>query len=116
MLFTGAGFSADARDCAGRSIPTGKELRDELWSLCFPDEEPDDSVLSDLFFHALSRCRDDLRVLLLDRLSVDPDSLPAYYRTWLALPWRRAYTLNIDDLERAIASRFELPRPVRTLS
>ena len=59
MLFTGAGFPADARDRPGRSIPTGKELRDELWSLCFPDEEPDDSVLSDLFFHALSRCRDD---------------------------------------------------------
>jgi hypothetical protein len=37
-LFTGAGFSCDGRDRDGNRIPTGPELVDELWELCFPGE------------------------------------------------------------------------------
>jgi SIR2-like domain len=115
-LFTGAGFSADARDLEGRPIPSTDELREELWGLCFPEETPDDSVLSDLFSHALTRCPRDLQALLNKRLTVDPQSLPSFYRTWHAMPWRRIYTLNVDDLEIAVARRFELPRPIRPIS
>jgi hypothetical protein len=116
MLFTGAGFSADAKDQDGCAIPTGEELRCELWELCFPGEEPDDSSLSDLYLHAQTRCAGLLREMLRRRFTVDPKSLPHYYEAWLSQPWRRAYTLNVDDLEAAIMERFGLHRRVHAIS
>jgi hypothetical protein len=116
VLFTGAGFSVDARDRSGRPIPTGPELADELFDLCFPGEQRDESGLTDLFYHALSRCRSALADLLSRRMTVDPRSVPEYYRLWLAAPWRHAYTLNVDDLERAVALRFGVSRRVRVVS
>ena len=116
VLFTGAGFSVDAKDRDGQPIPTGNELCDELWEICFPGEERDGSALEDLFQHALTEKPKQLEELLRRRLTVDPKSLPACYRTWFSLPWRRIYTLNVDDLEAACAARWELPRPIAPVS
>ena len=58
----------------------------------------------------------DTRALLESRLSVDPTSLPEYYRDFYAQPWQRIYTLNFDDLEMAVANRFELPRNPKSIS
>ena len=117
VLFTGAGFSAQARDAGGREwVPTGEPLADELWRLCFPGEPRDGSTLQDLFQHALATRRDALAALLERRLRVSATGLPAFYRHWFAMPWRRMYTLNVDDLEKAAAQRFDLPRRVRVLS
>jgi hypothetical protein len=117
VLFTGAGFSACARDRGGRRrVPTGKPLADELWQLCFPGERRDSSTLQDLFQHPLATRRAALAALHDRRLRVSLTGLPPFYRTWFALPWRRVYTLNVDDLELAAARRFELPRRVRSLS
>ncbi|MDC3958829.1 SIR2 family protein [Polyangium jinanense] len=112
VLFTGAGFSVDARAEDGSAIPSGPELSEELWDLCFPGESRDGSALQDLFQHALSETPDKLEALLRRRLTVDPARLPAFYRVWFALPWRRIYTLNVDDLATAAEARFDLPRPV----
>jgi hypothetical protein len=117
VLLTGAGFSVEARDRDGRPIPSGDELADELWSLCFPDEPRDDSELEDLFQHALAESPDALEELVRRRLCVDPARLPALYRDWFSLPWRRIYTLNVDDLESAVATRHEdLPRRIEVRS
>ena len=116
VLFTGAGFSAEARARDGRPIPTGEELADELWTLCFPGEARDGSTLQDLFHHALSHERPRLERLLESRLKVDPRTLPSHYRLWLAAPWRRVYTLNVDDLARAAESRFALGRTIELVS
>lgn len=49
ILFTGAGFTAGARDRAGRALPSSEELTRELWVLCFDDEPYDgESSLTDL--------------------------------------------------------------------
>ena len=56
------------------------------------------------------------RALLESRLSVDPKSLPEHYRYFYAQPWRRIYTLNFDDLEMAVANRFDLPRNPKSIS
>lgn len=112
VLFTGAGFSRDARDGDGRPIPSGAELADELWRICFGDAPRDESELEDLFEHALLRAPGELDALVRRRLVVDPESVPPYYAMWLGLPWRLAYTLNVDDVELAVARRFALPRPV----
>jgi hypothetical protein len=116
VLFTGAGFSADARDCLGRRLPRSVDMASELWSLLFGDEPADDSTLPDLFDVAIARCPDRLRAYLHERLTVGDDTLPGYLQHWFAAPWRRIYTLNIDDLECAVSRRFPLPCPLRTLT
>jgi hypothetical protein len=115
-LFTGAGFSCDARALDGRPIPSGKELADELWQLCFPGEERDESALQDLFQHALATCPRQLDELLRRRLTTGDAPLPEHYQLWFSLPWRRVYTVNVDELEIAAAQRFPLPRRPQPIS
>jgi hypothetical protein len=47
---------------------------------------------------------------LQDRLTVDPDTLPEYYQKLFNFPWFRSYTLNVDNLESAVARKFGLER------
>ena len=60
ILFTGAGFSAEARDCGGNCLPDSKTMVGELWRMLFPDDEPDESSLADLYDVALLRAPDRL--------------------------------------------------------
>ena len=115
ILFTGAGFSMDARSAAGHPVPSSDEMRRDLWQLLCGDDAPDDSSLADLYDVALLEQRDALARYVAERLAV-AGPLPPYYQAWFAAPWRRAYTLNVDNLELAIAAQFPLPRPVRALS
>lgn len=117
VLFTGAGFSSQARDRDGRRhVPTGEPLADELWRLCFGGGPRDASSLADLYAHALATRPRRLAALLERRLRVDARTLPRFYETWMAMPWRRVYTLNVDDLATVTAARCRLPRRVRALS
>lgn len=117
ILFTGAGFSSLARDASGkRRVPTGAQLADELWRIEYGDEPRDGSSLQDLYAHTLRTRRAELQALLDGRLRVCGRLLPRFYEMWFAMPWRRIYTLNVDDLATAAAARFRLPRRVRALS
>jgi hypothetical protein len=110
MLFTGAGFSADARDLDGNPLPTSEEMRRELWPLVFGENDPDESSLQDLYDVALARAPARLRDYVCRRLRIGDAPLPAYYKAWFAAPWRRIYTLNVDDLEVAVARQFRVAR------
>src|SRR5205814_9737128 len=57
-----------------------------------------------------------LRNLLLMRLGVDADAVPAYYAGLFSLPWVRVYTLNVDDLPEAVARRHKIGRRLVALS
>ena len=117
VLFTGAGFSSLARDKSGkRRVPTGKSLADDLWQLCFAGEKRDGSSLADLYAYALASRPRALAALIEERRRVDARTLPRSYETWLTMPWRRVYTLNVDDLATVTAKKFQLPRRVRALS
>jgi hypothetical protein len=116
VLFTGAGFSAEARDCAGNCLPDSKVMISELWPMLFPDEEPDESTLADLYDVALLRAPDRLREYLQTRLQIGDTPLPRTFASWFAAPWHRIYTLNVDNLECAVARQFELPRPLVSVS
>lgn len=116
ILFTGAGFSRGMRDRAGRPLPTSEEMAAELWRLVFGDDEPDGSSLADLFDVALVDDRDGVRRYLEDRLQVGDEEPPPHIVAWLAAPWRRIYTLNVDDAEVAVARRGKLPHALRSLS
>jgi hypothetical protein len=111
ILFTGAGFSLSARNICGEPVPSASALRTMLWELCFPGTAVEDgSSLQDLYEHALRRNRLRLSELLTRNLTVEPGSVPVWYSKILCMPWQRCYTLNIDDLEQAASSRFDLPR------
>ncbi|KAB2908592.1 MAG: hypothetical protein F9K40_04220, partial [Kofleriaceae bacterium] len=108
ILFTGAGFSRGMRDRAGRALPTSEEMSAELWQQLFGAEPHDGSSLADLFDVALQRDRDAVRRYLDERLTV-ADDVPWHIAAWLAAPWRRIYTLNVDDAEAAVARCCQLP-------
>lgn len=111
ILFTGAGFSWNARDRSGQPLPSVLQLKKELWELCFPSDQFDSSTsLGDLFMTSIRRSKTNLERHLKNRLTVDPDSLPDFYQVILSCPWLRYYTLNVDDLELAAARRFLLQR------
>jgi hypothetical protein len=116
VLFTGAGFSAEATDRGGRPLPDSAQMIEELWAILFKDAPPDDSSLADLYDVALLRAPDQLREYLRGRLQIGDAPLPATFATWFSAPWRRIYTLNVDDLEVAVARQFPLPRPLVSIS
>ena len=117
ILFTGAGFSTEARNRQGELLPGTVALRDALHNVAFPTVPVDHTTtLGDAFSVALRRNAGATRGLLENRLSVDPASLPEYYRLYYTQPWRRVYTLNFDDLEMAAAARFSLSRRLASVS
>jgi hypothetical protein len=117
ILFTGAGFSLGARDMAGDPLPDSETMRRELFALIFGDHEPpDDSSLEDLYDVALSRAPRELDRYLERRLRVGSLCDVERYAAWFSLPWRRVYTLNVDDLEAVLARCSRLPRALRTVS
>jgi hypothetical protein len=116
ILFTGAGFSLDAQSRSGKRVPTAGQLRDELWELAFPGESHDGSGLQDTFEAAVSQAERPTIEMLRDRLTIDSQTLAEHYKTWFSMPWYRVYTLNIDDLEEAAASAFDLPRDIAPVS
>lgn len=117
ILFTGAGFSLSAQNIEGGSIPTGSQLKRNLWQICFPSEIYDETTsLQDLYEHARIRHRTELTQMLTRQLSVNSASLPEFYSTIFSMPWARYYTLNIDNLSEAVSRKFDLPRPIESVS
>ncbi|MBA3393071.1 MAG: hypothetical protein H0T89_10525 [Deltaproteobacteria bacterium] len=116
MLFTGAGFSANACDLDGNCLPDSARMCQELWPICFPDGEPDGSSLQDLYDVALLHAADRLRTYVDRRLRVGDAPLPAHIAAWLGAPWKRIYTLNVDDLEVAVQRQYKLPRRLHSIS
>lgn len=117
VLFTGAGFSADAVNIAGAPMPSVGRLRELLWELCFPGTPYEEgSSLQDLYEDALRLHVRQLTEFLQRELSVDSVSLPSWYEVAFTQPWYRVYTLNVDDLELAVQRRFALPRRIAAIS
>ena len=117
VLFTGAGFSLSAKNRDGQPLPSGGELKQALWQICFPNEPFDNiATLGDLYGVALQHHSSALRQLLEVRLRVDQDSLPTFYQLYVELPWFRWYTLNVDDLAEVLSRKFEPTRPLVTVS
>ena len=117
ILFTGAGFSAAAKNVSGQPLPLYAGIREQLWNLCFPDDPVETgSDLQILFDHALIHHRAALADLVTRHLSVDGNSLPEWYETLFSFPWLRCYTLNIDDLAPTADRIYTLPRRVRQVS
>jgi hypothetical protein len=117
ILFTGAGFSRSAKNLNGEALPDYGRLRELLWPLCFPGEDFDpDVTLQDLYEHARLRHHDALTRLMRRVLTVDDVAVPDFYSAIFSMPWARYYTLNIDNLDEVVNSRFDLPRQLAAIS
>lgn len=117
VLFIGAGFSVEALNSDGRALPSSRSLTEELWKLAFPDKPYDaDSRLGDTFFAAKRHSASQTAAYLNSRLSVDSITVPDFYKTWFSIPWVRCYSLNLDDLEQAIARKWQLKRNILSRS
>lgn len=117
VLFTGAGFSMAAVAADGRAVAGVADLRREFTRLAFGSgASEDDSSLADLFELALSRAEGSVRTVFDSRLRVDGSRTPVRYADWFSMPWRRVYTLNVDDLETSIATAHPLPRAIESVS
>lgn len=118
VLFTGAGFSHDAVALDGRPVADVDELKRELARLAFPSTPgaASESSLADLFDVAVSRASGKVQSLFDARLRVDRVRTPARFNDWFSLPWKRHYTLNVDDLDEVIQGRCSLPRSIMAIS
>lgn len=117
ILFTGAGFSMGASNRRGERMPGVATLKALLWEIAFPGADYDEaSSLGDIFEVAIDTAHNRTRDLLQEVLRVDATTLPESYAVWFSMPWARIYTLNIDDLDEAVARNYDVPRRVRTIS
>lgn len=117
ILFTGAGFSLSAKSAGDELLPGVWKLRELLWSIAFPGEPLDDeSRLSDIYEVARNVAGTRVGEALKEKLTVSSWTLPDSYRIWYSMPWYRAYTLNVDDLDESAQIAFELPRRIRSVS
>lgn len=117
ILFYGVGLSSLARGSSGLPLPNTRDLAETFWKVAFPSEPFDQSArLQDAFRAAQVRNPKALLATVQQLLTVDSSSLPDLYRGWFSIPWYRCYTLNVDDLELAVARRFELRRDIRSVS
>ena len=117
ILFTGAGFSLSATSRSGQRIPSVKGLRELLWPIAFPGAQIDnESSLGEIFQCALSTAGGRVRQTMQTALDVAPSTLPECYRTWFSIPWKRIYTLNVDNLEVASGVAFDFPRQFISIS
>lgn len=117
ILFTGAGFSLDAKTRTAGNVASVRRLKTLLWPIAFPGEEFDESSsLGDIYECAVRRAGGQVGEVLRTVLTVDQADLPETYHAWFSFPWFRLYTLNVDDLDEAVQHAFGLPRKIRSVS
>jgi hypothetical protein len=116
-LFIGAGFSISAQDSEGKNLPLGMALAKELWSLSYPDEQFDESsTLQDVYELALSLNEKKTEQFMSKRFNVLAETIPDWYATYLRFPWKKIYSLNIDNLIQKSSSKFTTSRPVNSIT
>ena len=103
VLFLGAGFSADAKNRLGQTIPVGSQLANDLWHFLKYPGDYDGSDLSSVFQAALAQGHQrELRAFLEERYTCD--ALPDWYEFVAKIFWYRIYTTNIDTVVEKIYS------------
>jgi len=76
----------------------------------------DSAKLGDLFEAMRIRNSEQLLAFLRHRLTIDPTSIPEFFKIWFDQPWAKYYTLNIDDLEEAASRQFQVRRRLQGVS
>lgn len=114
ILFLGAGFSYESTNAMGK-LPDGKELAKEIFEGFVKgnvDQEQEKEIeeynLQDMCetVNIMLRREEELKQFLFERLEgVEPAK---FHKKLLMYPWKKIYTVNIDDLVENIYSKSEL--------
>ena len=116
ILFLGAGFSMGATNIVEQPVPSAGSFAKMLWGLCFPGDAFDDTtLLQDIYDAALLSQKRALATLLRDQFTVPPSSWASWHPAILTMPWKRIYTLNVDNLVEQILDQ-ESTRPFSSIS
>jgi len=113
MLFTGAGFSYGAKNAKGRKLPLGMGLK-EMFATDLLCLEKTDSDYEEFMSMTLSEAYSEVRSCGADRAAgylrdLFSECVPeSYHKTIAAYPWRKIYTLNIDDLMEEAVPKWRL--------
>ena len=97
ILFLGAGFSIENKNANGYLLPSGKSLSVELQqaaNIQFPDENIGLDIASEYFIEKVGKTK--LVNFLKERFTVS-DCFD-WQKDLLALPWKRIYTTNYDNV------------------
>ena len=97
ILFLGAGFSVENKNAKGDLLPSGKRLSIELQqaaNIQFPDENIGLDIASEYFIEKVGKTK--LVNFLKERFTVS-DCFD-WQKDLLALPWKRIYTTNYDNV------------------
>lgn len=98
LLFVGAGFSADATNALGGSIPLAEALAQALWKWQGLTGSYDGSPLGEVYESAL-RCGKPLRTLKeFLELQLLATKVPAWYQQVHRVYWQRIYGTNVDNV------------------
>lgn len=114
ILFTGAGFSANAKDKKGRNLPLASQLAQEIAYIIKLDDP--EVTLKDAFHLAKLKKNNEISKYLKERLNVDEHSLDEMYKFLINQPWYKAYTLNVDNLFMVAYSKFRFNRRIVCIS
>ncbi|MDE0118672.1 MAG: SIR2 family protein, partial [Bdellovibrionales bacterium] len=114
ILFTGAGFSVNAKDKQGRNLPLANKLAQEIAHIINLDDPK--VTLKDAFHIAKMKKRKEVSKYLKERLNVDINSLNETYKLLINQPWYKAYTLNVDNLFMVAHSKFRFNRKIACIS
>ncbi len=109
VLVTGAGFSREARNAKGVSIPDGKTLASNLWRFLYGSDYDGATPLRTLYEAAQTHPKGLLllRQFLFDELhAVDWANWYSLIPKWF---WRRIFTFNADDLLEQVYNRAGTP-------
>lgn len=103
ILFCGAGISCDLVNNKGTQLPKGDELQRKIWNVAFPEDAfENDTTLQTIYHAAQKRHKTKLAELLKETFDVRSSSIRDHHKGLLFGPWRRVYSLNIDNCVQRI--------------
>jgi len=111
VLFTGAGFSYGAKNFKGENLPLGDELIGDIWKLLYPREDREQNIeLQEIYQLAVARKNNLLKNMMTNKLTINPDSLLAYQVGFFKFPWKKVYSLNVDNMADAVQGKSKASR------
>jgi hypothetical protein len=94
ILFVGAGFAREAVNIQGGSLPTGNELAKHFADLC---ALPEGTSLEDAAEAYVEKFNEDALIQQIQSKFTVKEVKP-FHRAVAALPWKRIYTTNYDNV------------------